>query len=65
MSNQERLDHVLQKWMEMDGQDGGAPVTWNTIIDVIKGPLVQCKDLAMEIYEYLKQENSKQQSGKR
>ena len=57
MSNQDRLDHVLQKWMEMDGQDGGAPVTWTTILDVIKGPLVKNKALAMRIYQYLKQQS--------
>ena len=48
----------------MDGQGEGAPVTWNTILDVIKGPLVQTKALAMSIYEFLKQESSVQQSGK-
>ena len=64
MSNQTRLDHVVERWYTMYGHHGGTPVTWNTIIDVIKGPLVQRKDLAMEIYEYLKQESSKQQSGK-
>ena len=64
MSNQVRLLHVLQKWLQMDGQDEGAPVTWNAILDVIKGPLVQNKALAMSIYEYLKQESSVQQSGK-
>ena len=64
MSNQAKLDRVLQMWLDMDGQGGGAPVTWNTILDVIKGPLVQNKALAMRIYEYLKQESSVQQSGK-
>ena len=64
MSNQARLNRVLQKWMEMDGQDGGAPVTWTTIIDVIRGPLVQNNALAREIYEYLKLDGSVQQSSK-
>ena len=64
LSNQVILDHVIEKWLELDGQGGGAPVTWNTIIDVIKGPLVQRKDLAMKIYEYLKQEILIQKSGK-
>ena len=63
-SNQVILEHVIEKWLELDGQDGGTPVTWNTIVDVIKGTLVQHKDIAMKIYEYLKQESSKQLSGK-
>ena len=57
MSNQSRLDHVIQTWLNMDDQ--GFPVTWNTILDVIKGPLVQNKALAREIYEYLKQQSGK------
>ena len=57
-----RLGHVIQKWLDMDGQGEGAPVIWNTIIDVIKGPLVQNKALAMKIYDYLKLESSVQQN---
>ena len=59
MSNQTRLDLVLQKWIELDGQD--SPVTWKTIIDVVNGPLVQNKALAKEMYQYLKEERSMQQ----
>ena len=47
----------------MNGHDG-IPVTWNTILDLIKGPLVNKKALAMRIYDNLKQESSLQQSGK-
>ena len=57
--NQTRLDHVLQKWIELDSQAN--PVNWKTIIDVVKGPLVQNKALANKIYQYLKKESSKQQ----
>ena len=57
-----RLGHVIQKWLDMDGQGEGAPVICNTIIDVIKGPLVQNKALAMKIYDYLKLESSVQQN---
>ena len=64
MSNQTTLGHVIQSWLDMNGQDGGAPVTWTTIIDVIRGPLVQNKALAREIYEYLKLDGSVQQSSK-
>ena len=61
MQNQTRLGHVIQNWFDMDGQGEGAPVTWITILDVIKGPLVKKKAHAMTIYEYLKLESSAQQ----
>ena len=38
--NKGRLCGVIQRWMDMNGQDGGATVTWTTILDVIKGRLV-------------------------
>ena len=56
MPNQVKLDHVLQKWIDMDGQ--ATPVNWKEILDVVKGPLVQKKALALEIYQYLKNESS-------
>ena len=59
-TNQIRLEHVLQKWIELDRQE--SPVNWKTIIDVVKGPLVQNKALATKMYQDLKQEASKQQS---
>ena len=55
MSNQVNLSRVIDMWLDMDGQ--GA--TWKTILDVIKGPLVQKKALAMRIYQYLKQQSGK------
>ena len=64
MSNQTTLGHVIQRWFDMNGQDGGAPVTWTAILNVIKGPLVQNIALARKIYEYLKEQSSVQQSGK-
>ena len=60
-SNQTRLDRVIQNWLDMNGQGEGAPVTWMTILDVVKGPLVKKKAHAMTIYEYLKQGSSVQQ----
>ena len=59
--DQRKLGHVIQKWLDMDGQDECAPVTWNTILDVVKGPLVQNKSQAMRIYEYLKTKSSEQE----
>ena len=56
MSNQTRLEHVLQKWKDLNSP--AAPVTWNTVIDVVKGRFVEKKALAQEIYEYLKHKNS-------
>ena len=59
MSNQVKLGHVLQMWLDMNGQAEVTPVTWITILDVVRGPLVQNKALAMSIYQYLKQQSSK------
>ena len=61
MQNKTKLGHVIQKWLDMDGQDECAPVTWNTILDVVKGPLVQNKTQAIRIYEYLKAKSSEQE----
>ena len=59
--NQTRLSKVIQQWLDMNGQGGGAPVTWITILDLLKGPLVNNKDLATKIYESLKEESSKEE----
>ena len=60
-SDQTRLEHVIQKWFDMNGQGEGAPVTWNTILDVVKGPLVQNTTQAMRIHDYLNAKNSEQE----
>ena len=60
LPNQTKLDHVLQKWIEMDGQ--ATPVTWKVILNVVKGRLVQNKAVAMEIYQSLKHQDAKQQN---
>ena len=60
--NQRKLTEVIQIWIEMDGKDGSAPVTWNTIIDLLKGPLVKNKALAEKIYQLLKEESTKEQT---
>ena len=59
MTNQIRLEHVLQKWIDLNTQE--SVVNWKTIIDVVEGPLVQNKALAMKMYQDLK-EVFKQQS---
>ena len=59
--NQTRLSEVIQTWLDMNGQGEGAPVIWSTILEVVKGPLVQNTIQAMTIYEKLKQESSIQQ----
>ena len=56
-----RLSEVIQNWIEMDGKDDGAPVTWNTVLDVLKGPLVKNKGLAMKMYQSLKEEGTNEQ----
>ena len=58
-----KLSDVIQKWIEMDGKDDGAPVTWITILDVLKGPLVKNKNLAMKMYQSLKEEGTNEQIG--
>ena len=62
VSDKIKLEHVIQEWIQLDGQctsdSEPTPVNWKTIIDVIKGPLVQNKALAKEIYQYLKQLNT-------
>ena len=45
----------------MNGQGEGAPVTLNTILNVVKGPFVQDITRAMRINEYLKENSSVQQ----
>ena len=62
MSNQTRLDHVLQTWIKMDGHDQHASVNWKTILDVVKGSLVKDYVLAKKIKQDLKQESSEQQN---
>ena len=59
--NQTRLSEVIQTWLDMNSQGEGAPVIWSTILEVVKGPLVQNTIQAMTIYEKLKQESSIQQ----
>ena len=61
VSNKVKLNHVLQKWIELDGQvtsDGqAAPVNWKSIINVVRDDLDN-KKLAMNIYKYLKHEQN-------
>ena len=61
-SNETRLGDVIQFWLDMNGQDGGAPVTWITILNVLEGPLLNNNALAMEIYRLLKVESSNEQT---
>ena len=56
MSNQIRLQHVLQKWKDLDSP--AALVTWKTVIDVVKGPFIENEALAKEMYKLLKHKNS-------
>ena len=55
-SDQDKLDHMLQKWIDKDSH-----VTWKMIIDVVRGPLIQNIALAKKIFQYLKQMFSEQQ----
>ena len=46
----------------MNGQGEGAPVTWKTILDVVKEPPIENITRVMRIYEYLKQSSVQQDS---
>ena len=61
MSNKTRLDHVIQKWIEMDGKE--TPVTWKTVINIVEGPLVNNIAHANVIRNFLKPERMKQLDG--
>ena len=61
-SNQTRLDQVIQNWLDMNGQGEGAPVTWKTILDVVKEAPIENITRAMKIYKYLKQSSVQQDS---
>ena len=57
---QYKLNHMLQTWIEMDEEV--TPVTWQTVLEVLRGPLVNNMALAEQIYDYLKQASTKQQN---
>ena len=61
LKDQRKLGEVIEIWIKMDGKDDSVPVTWITILDLLKGPLVNNKSLAMKIYQSLKEESSKEQ----
>ena len=56
VSDQIRLDKVLQKWMDMDGHPPCSPVTWKAILEALKE--LQKHDLAKAIYQNLKLKES-------
>ena len=49
MENILKLDEVLQSWIKTDS----SPVTWDTMITAIEGPLVNNMQKAKKILEYL------------
>ena len=53
-----KLADVLDNWIKMNGDN--ISITWKTILDVVKGPLIQNNNLAAEIHESL-QESTRQQ----
>ena len=44
-----KLSEVIAKWMETES----SPVTWETVISAIEGPIVNNKQKAKEIRDYL------------
>ena len=57
MSDLEKLDEVLRKWMESESR----PITWSTILDVLNS--LEMKDLAREVLVFL--EDTKADSASR
>ena len=51
-----KLNEVIQKWVETKP----TPTTWDNIIEVVKGPVIQSKDVASTIEKYLEQILSEQ-----
>ena len=49
-----KLNHVLYTWMDTQS----SPVTWETIISAIEGPIVNNKRKAEEIRQYLGEQKS-------
>ena len=45
-----KLSEVINSWMTTKST---SPITWETVISAIEGPVVQNKQRAMEIREYL------------
>ena len=50
-SDETKLKEVIEKWIETKP----TPTTWNNIIEVVKGPVIQSPDVASTIQEYLEQ----------
>ena len=46
-----KLNQVIQKWVETKS----TPTTWDNIIEVVKGPVLQSPEVASTIQEYLNQ----------
>ena len=55
-SDETKLKEVIEKWVETKS----TPTTWNKIIEVVKGPVIQSPDVARKIQEYLEQILSEQ-----
>ena len=60
-SDKTKLRDVLQKWIEMKP----TPVTWENIINVVGGPVIQKQDVAMTIKESLMEIRIKYRRAKR
>ena len=54
LSDQGKLSAVLQKWMDTMK----SPVTWEKMIEVVQGPLVQKATVAVQIRSFLSQEDT-------
>ena len=56
-SDDMKLNEVIQKWVETNS----TPTTWDNIIEIVKGPILQSPDVASNIQDYLDQILDKQE----
>ena len=50
LSDEDRLEEILQKWIESDSED--APATWSFLIEALKG--IELRSVITDIEEFLK-----------
>lgn len=60
-SNETKLTDILQRWMEMKP----TPVTWENVIEVVRGPVVKEPEVAKDIRKSLRQMRIEQRRVKR
>ena len=60
LTNEDRLEEILQKWIESDSED--APATWSFLIEALKG--IELRSVIADIEEFLKTPKAAESDGK-